>query len=397
MKRFHPLHRLTSFLLSAGMLLGTAGASTLKIAVVTPLSGGLAPFGLELQRGTELAVREQADAFKALGQDLELVTFDDKSTPAVGTQVAKGIVADPMIVGVVGAVNSSVSNVVAPVFSAAGLAMITPASTNDLLTAHSWANFNRIVAPDKAQAVAAAHYVNEELHASSVYVISDNTAYGNGLTKVMMANLKGLNVKVAGYIGASTPGQIADAVKLVKASSAPVVYFGGSDDTGPLMVKALRAAGVKSTFVGSDGLDSPSFVKRTGIDAAGVVYSTVYGPVSSFSNARTFTATYKTAYNAVPSGVTLYAYDAANMLLAAMKTALVKGPLTRALVSALVRNTTLPACAMMTDTACKTITGAVAFSPTGERDRSRVLIMKLDNLLQPQVAKIQIVSASSLK
>ncbi|ULH17966.1 branched-chain amino acid ABC transporter substrate-binding protein (plasmid) [Deinococcus sp. KNUC1210] len=397
MKPFHTTRRLICFTLTAGLLLGSASAATIKIAVVTPLTGGLGPFGLEVKRGVELAVQQQVAAFKALGQDLQVVSFDDQSSPAIGTKLAKSIVADPTILGVVGAVNSSVSNVVAQEFATSKLAMITPASTNDLLTSHQWVNFNRLVAPDQAQAVAAAQYIHDELHAKSVYVVSDNTAYGNGLTRVMMNNLKTLHINVAGYAGASGAVQIADTVKRIKTSAAPVVYFGGSDDNGPLLVKALRAAGVTSTFVGSDGLDSPSFVKRTGIDAVGVVYSTVYGPVSSFSNAPSFTATYQAAYQTSPSGVTLYAYDAANMLLTALKTSLVKGMPNRAQVSAAVRTSTLPACSAMTAADCKTITGAIAFSNTGERDRSRVLIMKLDDLLQPQVAKIQIVSADKLK
>ncbi|SMB83221.1 branched-chain amino acid ABC transporter substrate-binding protein [Deinococcus hopiensis] len=388
-------HQLLTCVLTAGLLLsGASEAATIKLALVSPLTGGLGPFGTEVKRGTELAVKEQVAAFKALGHDLQLVSFDDQSSPTVGTQLAKTIVADRSILGVVGAVNSSVSNVLAQGLAAAKLAIITPASTNDQLTAHNWTHFNRLVAPDQAQAVAAAKYISGELKAKSVYVVSDNTAYGNGLTKVVMANLKPLNVNVAGYIGASGAEQIAGAVRLIKASGAPVVYFGGSDDNGPLLVKALRAAGVKSTFVGSDGLDSPSFLQRTGIDAAGVVYSTVYGPVSSFSNALTFTNAYQAAYSTKPSGVTMYAYDAANALLTAIKSSLSKGVPTRAQVSMAVRDVNMPACFK---SPCVTVTGAVGFSNTGERDRSRVLIMKLDNVLQPQVAKIQIVSANDLK
>ncbi|MFB9990876.1 branched-chain amino acid ABC transporter substrate-binding protein [Deinococcus oregonensis] len=387
---------LCMLLLSSVLLCGSAEAATIKVAMVSPLTGGLGPFGLEVKRGAELAVKEQAAAFKALGHDLQLVSFDDQSSPTIGTQLAKSIVTDRAILGVVGAVNSSVSNVLAQGFATAKLAMITPASTNDQLTAQNWTHFNRLVAPDRAQAVAAAKYISGELQAKSVYVVSDNTAYGNGLTRVLMSNLKPLNVTVAGYIGASGAAQVADAVKRIKASRASVVYFGGSDDNGPLLVKALRAAGVKATFVGSDGLDSPSFLQRTGIDAAGVVYSTVYGPASSFSNALGFTNAYQAAYKAKPSGVTLYAYDAANAIITAIKTSLDagKGVPTRTQVSTAVRAINMPACF---ENPCVTITGAVGFSKTGERERSRVLIMKFDNVLQAQVAKILIVSANDLK
>ncbi|WP_345465026.1 branched-chain amino acid ABC transporter substrate-binding protein [Deinococcus carri] len=385
--------------LSALLLAGTANAATIKIATVSPLSGSLTPIGSEVKRGAELAVQEQAAAFKALGYDLVLTPYDDQASAVLGGQVAKTIVADKGIVGVVGALNSSVSNVLAQAFGPAGLATISPASTNDQLTQNDWAHFSRVVAPDAAQGVAAANYIADELKARSVFVISDNTAYGNGLTRVLLSNLKKQKVNVAAYAGASNATQIADVVKKVKGSGADVVYFGGTDDTGSQLLKALRAAGITAIFMGGDGLDSPSFLQRVGIAGAGVVYSTVFGPVSSFSNALDFTEKYQAAYKSKPSGVAVYAYDATNTLLAAVRAAATsaRGVPTRAQVSAAVRKVNLPACFNADKARCTTITGAIAFSGNGERQRSRVLIMRFDDVLQPQVAKVQTVTAESLK
>jgi branched-chain amino acid transport system substrate-binding protein len=385
--------------LSALLLTGGAHAATIKIATVSPLSGSLTAIGSEVKRGAELAVKEQVAAFKALGYDIVLVPYDDQASASLAAQVSKTIIADKGVLGVVGALNSSVSNVVAQALAPARLAMISPASTNDGLTGNGWAHFSRVVSPDGAQGVAAAGYIADELKASSVYVISDNTAYGNGLSKVLMSNLKKRGVAVAGYVGASTPAQIAEVVKKVGASRAPVVYFGGTDDTGSQLVKALRAAGITSTFMGGDGLDSPSFLQRAGIAGAGVVYSTGFGPVSAFSNALEFSAKYQAAYKTKPSGVAVYAYDAANTLLSGLKAAAIsaKAVPTRAQVSAAVRKVNLPACFASDKAKCLTVTGAIGFSPAGERLRSRVLIMRFDDVLQAQVAKVQIVNSDSLK
>ncbi|WP_034384868.1 branched-chain amino acid ABC transporter substrate-binding protein [Deinococcus sp. YIM 77859] len=385
--------------LSALLLTGMAEAATIKIATVSPLSGSLTPIGSEVKRGAELAVQEQARAFKALGYDLVLAPYDDQASATLAPQVAKTILADKAIIGVVGALNSSVSNVLAQHFAAAKLAMISPASTGDQLTQNGWSHFSRVVAPDSAQGVAAADYLAEELKARSVFVISDNTAYGNGLTRALMANLKKRKVPVAAYMGASTPAQIAEAVKRVAASSADVVYFGGTDDTGSQLVKALRAAGVTATFMGGDGLDSPSFLQRAGIAGAGVVYSTVFGPPSAFSNALDFSERYQAAYKTKPSGVAVYAYDATNTLLSAIKAAMGSGRTlpTRAQVSAAVRKVNLPACFNADKSRCATVTGAIAFQDNGERERSRVMMMRFDDVLQAQVVKVQTVNADNLK
>lgn len=383
----------------SGLLLcGAAHGATVKVATVSPLSGSLTPIGSEVKRGAELAVQDQVQAFRALGHELVLVPMDDQASATQGGVVARTILADRSILGVVGALNSSVSNVLAQTLAPAKLAVVSPASTNDALTEKGWSNFSRVVAPDRAQGVAAADYIADQLKATSVFVVSDNTAYGNGLTRVLQTNLKKRQIKVAGYVGASTPAQIADAVKKAKASRAAVVYFGGTDDTGSALVKALRDAGVTATFMGGDGLDSPSFLQRAGIAAAGTAHSTVFGPVTAFNNVLEFSNRYKAAYGSNPSGVAVYSYDATLALLTAIKAGITaRGLPTRPQVSDAVRRVDLAACFSDDRSKCSTITGAVSFTSTGERQRSRVLLMKFNQVLQAQVAKVQIVNAESLK
>ncbi|MFC4637481.1 branched-chain amino acid ABC transporter substrate-binding protein [Deinococcus hohokamensis] len=381
------------------LLLGSAGAVTIKVASVSPLSGALAPIGTEVRRGAELAVQEQVAAFKALGHNLVYLPMDDQASAAQGTQIGKTLSADRAVLGVVGALNSSVSNTLAAATAAANLAMISPASTNDGLTANGWKHFSRVVATDSAQAVAAAQYLKAEVGAKSVFVVSDNTAYGNGLSKALQTNLKRQGIALAGYVGASNDEQIAGAVKRIKTMNPDVVYFGGTDDVGSKLVKAVRAAGVKALFMGGDGLDSPSFIQRSGIDAAGVVYSTGFGPVTVFSGAPAFTQKYQAAYKAKPNGVSVYAYDAMNVMLEAIKSSLTKGGAapSRAQVTTAVRRVNFPACFDGAAAKCSIVSGAMGFDNTGERQRSRVFIMKLDNVLQGQVAKVQTVTAESLK
>ena len=237
---------LRTVVLSGLLIAGLAQAASLKIATISPLSGSLTAIGSEVKRGAELAVKDHLQEFKALGYDLTLTSFDDQASATLGAQIADTVLADKGIVGVVGALNSSVSNVVAQAFAPAKLALISPASTNDALTENGWNSFSRIVSPDSAQSVAAANYIADELKASSVFVVSDNTAYGNGLTKALLRTLKKRNVKLADYAGTGPLPTSRRVVKQIKASGAPVVYFGGTDDTGGLLVKSLRAAGVKA-------------------------------------------------------------------------------------------------------------------------------------------------------
>ena len=392
--------RLTA--LSLSLLCSLAGAAApnatpLKIASVSPLSGPLSVSGTELRRGAELSVKEHYQEFRALGYDLKLVSFDDKASAVAARPLAQSIAADTSILGVVGAYNSSVSNVLGEAFAASQLAIVS-VSTNDKLTHNGWMNFNRITAPDGAQSVAAAQALTDS-GIASVYVISDNTTYGNGLTRSLIARLGGSSVKVMGYNGASTDAEIAAVVRKIRASGAAAVYFGGTDDVGGRLVKAFASAKLNVSVMGSDGIDSPNFVRQVVGLASNVSYTTVFGPVSLFSNGTSFNERYKASYNVAASGVAAYAYDAAEALLTGLKAAVTaaKTVPTRAQISAAVRQVNLPACFELDRSKCQTISGAVAFSKSGEREKSNVLVMKYSDMLQPQMTKLAAVNANDLK
>lgn len=379
--------------LTAALLTGVADAATLKIATMSPLTGELSAIGVEIKRATELAIKDQAPAFRALGHTVVLASFDDKGAPVTAAQEIKRVIADRSILGVVGAYNSAVSNVIGEATAASNLAVISPASSNDALTTQGWTHFSRLVPPDKSHAVAALNYMTTELDAKTAYVISDNTGYGNGLTKTVMAEMKKRGVSVVNFVGVSTEEEAAATVKKIKTADVDVVYCGCYENVLAPVLKNLRAEGVKATFMGAGTLDSPSFVKRVGMDAQGAVFTTGFGPITSFTSASGFIEKYKTAYGTVPSGMAGYAYDAATTLLLSIRTTGGRGIPSRADVAAAVRKTNLPACLSTAAGNCVTVSGAIGFAPDGDRDRSRLLVMKFSNLLQPQIEKIYIINA----
>jgi branched-chain amino acid transport system substrate-binding protein len=87
-----------------------AGAAlpVIKIATVTPLSGGQAAMGETIKNGAELALTERIEEFKALGFDLTIAPQDDQADPKVGVTVAQRLIEDPEILAVVGHFNSGV-------------------------------------------------------------------------------------------------------------------------------------------------------------------------------------------------------------------------------------------------------------------------------------------------
>ncbi|MFD1732978.1 branched-chain amino acid ABC transporter substrate-binding protein [Deinococcus malanensis] len=305
----------------------------------------------------------------------------------------KRVIADRGILGVVGAYNSAVSNVIGEATAASKLTVISPASSNDALTTQGWLHFNRLVPPDRSHAVAALNYMTAELKVKTAFVVSDNTGYGNGLTKTIMAEMKKRGVEVVEYVGVSTDEEAAATVKKIKAAGMDLVYCGCYENVLAPVLKGMRAEGIKASFMGAGTLDSPSFVKRVGVDAEGAVFTTGFGPITSFTSAAGFIEKYKAAYGAVPSGMAGYAYDAATTLLMGIRTAGGKNVPTRIAVAAAVRKTNLPACFSGTANNCTTVSGAIGFANDGDRDRSRLLVMKFSPLLQAQIEKSYTINA----
>src|SRR3989304_3917161 len=93
----------------------------------------------------------QASPRSTLPFDLRFRREDDRAKPAEAEIVARRLVADSTVVGVVGHKNSGASAAAAPVYHAAGLAQLTPCSTNAALSQQGYRTFFRLCAHDGLQ------------------------------------------------------------------------------------------------------------------------------------------------------------------------------------------------------------------------------------------------------
>src|SRR6478752_6563511 len=119
---------------SGGGASGGSEQKVAKIGVIAPLSGDLSALGLGIRNSVDLAIRQANDKNLIPGWKLELDAQDDQATPDVGKNAATKLAGDDDVVGVVGTLNSSVSQSVQPVLNSAKISMVSPANTNPSLT-----------------------------------------------------------------------------------------------------------------------------------------------------------------------------------------------------------------------------------------------------------------------
>ena len=322
----------------SAVLAGTA-KGTIKIATQSPLSGDQAALGEGIKLGTQLAIEQLKGPVEKLGFKVELVPYDDQAKPDVGVANAKNIITDKDILVVVGHLNSGVAIPSSEVYKDVQLAMISPANTNPKITDRNLPNVSRVCGRDDVQGVVGAEFA-KSLKVKTTYVIHDKTTYGQGVAEFFRDHAKKIGIEVIGFDGTEEKSNFDPIITPMKAKNPDLIYFGGLyPQAGPLF-KQAREKGMKTKFLGPDGMDSSDLTKIAGKAVVGMHYTTVAGPVSVYPKAKKYAADYKEKFKKDPEPFSAQAYDSTGIglkaLEAAIKAAGGKLP-TRAAVTAEVR------------------------------------------------------------
>jgi len=316
-----------ALLLVASMVLSACAPSApklIKIATQSPLSGGQSLLGVDIKRGAELALEQLSSPLTEAGFTVELAPYDDQATPDVGVANAKNIVADSTILCGVGHLNSGVMIPSSEEYHTAGLAFVSPANTNPVVTTRGYAEVNRVVGRDDVQAPVAEAYALNELGATSVYIIHDKTAYGQGVAEFFRGAAEKDGLEVLGFEGTEETANFDAIITPLLAANPDVLFFSGIYNQAGVFFKQARDAGYEGTFMGTDGMDASDLAALAGdalTKGGGMVYTSVAGPASAYPKAAKFASDFEAKFGSTPQPFAAQAYDSAGVCLAAIKAA----------------------------------------------------------------------------
>jgi branched-chain amino acid transport system substrate-binding protein len=294
----------------------------IKIGHVAPLTGSIAHLGKDNENGARLAI-EQANAAKIMiGGKLahfELIAEDDQADPKVGTTVAQKLV-DMKVAGVDGHLNSGVTIPASAIYHQAGIPMITGSATNPQLTEQGFDNVFRVVGRDDQQGPAIANYLAATEKPKVAAVIDDSTAYGEGLADQVAKTLRAAGVKVlAREKGTDKQTDWMAVLTKIKGEKPDAVFYGGMDATGGPLLKQGRELGIKAVFSFGDGACTEKMHELAGAAAEGMLCSQAGIPPQAAS--KDFLTAYKARFHTDPILYAPFTYDAANLMIEAMKEA----------------------------------------------------------------------------
>jgi branched-chain amino acid transport system substrate-binding protein len=278
------------------------------------LTGPAAALGVSEQKGAKLAV-DQYNQQNPKCQ-VKFKNFDSQGDPAQATTLAKQVIDDKSVLGIVGPAFSGESDAADPLFEQGQVPTITASATETTLNSHGWKFWHRILGNDNSQGPAAAKYISDIIKSKKVFVIDDASAYGKGLAEIVKSKLG------SSVVGTDTIQQkqtdFSTTVTKVKSSGADTVFFGGYYPEGGLIRKQLTQAGVDAVMVAGDGVKDPNYIKGAGKSAAEGTILTC--PCLPPDQAGSFTTDYKAANGgAEPGTYGAEAFDAANVFLKGIK------------------------------------------------------------------------------
>jgi len=295
---------------------GMALAKTLKIGTLSPLTGPYAQDGTDILQGVKTAV---AVFGPVKGYDeVEVIPGDSACDGGKATMAANKLINSGVNV-VIGAYCSSATEPAQIPLMEAGIVQITPASTNERLTAKGYKYFFRMPPRDDVQAWSTVQFLENKLKAKTLALIDDKQTYTAGLTANIEKFAKEKNkVKIVAheYI---TPGDSDFTAVLTKLKrvNPDVIYMGVYQPEGSKMIQQARKLGLTSDFVSEDAVYHPKFLEVAGPAAEGVYLTFAQAPDTP--ERSQFIKTYKAMWKADAVGsYAYYAYDAGMMALAAI-------------------------------------------------------------------------------
>jgi branched-chain amino acid transport system substrate-binding protein len=295
-----------------------------KIGLAAPLTGSQAHIGQDIKDGAQLGVDDLNAQNPEIGGrkvKFELDAEDDEADPTKAANVAQKLV-DAKVVAVIGHFNSGASIPASKVYSDAGIPQISPSSTNPKYTQQGFKTTFRVVANDDQQGPVNARYALEELKAKKIAVIDDSTPYGQGLAEAFTKTAKdgGADIVATEHTTDKDTDFKAILTK-IKSKKPDLIFFGGIDPQAGPMRRQMQELGLKATFMGGDGIQTPNYIKLAG-EAAEGTYASIPGlPKDQMPGGKQFLEKFKAKTG---KEVELYApmgYDAVFVFYEAMKRA----------------------------------------------------------------------------
>jgi branched-chain amino acid transport system substrate-binding protein len=283
-------------------------AEAVKIGVIYPLTGGAAAEGRELRAGAELAAEIANKSIPEIKMDMarrvgvaslgnakiELIFKDHEGNPTLGADLAKKLIQDDKVIGIMGCYHSAVTKTVSAVCEEMGVPMINDSSTSPALTTRGFKWFWRTTPHDitftrdlfdflkgitegKAMGIPAV----PKAQIKTLAAACEKTEWGSQVSETIavLSKENGFDLKKSLLYAAKSP-DLSSEVRSLKSAKPDIMLFASYASDAILMMKTLKAEKAHPKMIwGQDaGFEAPEFRSTLGDDVVGILTRTVFAP-----------------------------------------------------------------------------------------------------------------------
>jgi branched-chain amino acid transport system substrate-binding protein len=294
------------------------------------LSGADGTLGEDSKRGVEIAIDDKGG--EILGHEILLTTEDAQCTPEGGATAAAKLATDTSLVGLIGSSCSDETVGGIATLTNAGLTTISPSNTRPALSdpnrGPDYGGYLRTAHSDAFQGKAVAEFAYNVLGARKAATLHDGSSYAQALQQVFADNFVALGGEiVAQEAVAKDATDMKPVLTTIAAAGPEFLYYPVFVAVGGFVTAQVRdVAGLENVAIaGSDGVFTPDLLEGSGPNVEGMYLSSP--DFSAFTGDYAgFIEKHQAKYGeATLSTFHAHAYDAANILFAALEQVAVVG------------------------------------------------------------------------
>lgn len=310
--------------LTAGLALGaasTAAAEDYKIGLLLPFSGVYAGLGAHIENGFNLGLEH-------FGGDLgdnkvELFREDTEAKPAVGLAKARKLVLQDRVDAIVGIVSSAVLGAVRDFAEGSKVPVVVANAGNNDMTGERCSPYIIRVSFSNAQMNRPMGDYLADKGVKKVHLMAPDYAAGHQMMNAFKEAFEAKGGEIVGetYTPLHGTKDYAPFISAAQATNPDAIYVFYAGGAAIAFVKQYHDFGVKEEIplYGAGFLTSPAYVNVQGAAADGIVAGLHYVPSIDTAENKKFQEAYQTAHGKVGSEFAVAGYDAARLVVEAIK------------------------------------------------------------------------------
>lgn len=288
---------------------GNAVGDTIKIGLVTGITGSGAVYSEQMVNASQLAVEEINEAGGVLGKKLELITGDDKGSSEEAVTITQKMITQDQINVWMGTLNSSGTVACLSVTNSAGILSMTPIAAADSVTETGSGLVFRNCANNSMQVQQLCDYIAAQRPEKKFAIIAENTEYGKSLVDNFTKDMKELGgdiVCTEYYESGAT--DFHTQLTNIKSKGVEAITICGLVTEGSQVLVQAKELGIDTQFYSFGGFMGQQPIDLAGESSEGIIHTEYFTPIKDGGVIDQFVAAYEKKYNKTPDS-----YYAASM------------------------------------------------------------------------------------